>query len=482
MIGYNEKMHLILDLIESKLQKILKNSNDVNSNQISKILGVYCSEGKEFENNSINITGGLQFEGIIADFFELLISDLGQSFVTDGRLVDFLPIAPPKNKKRKFYQHLIDDVRMLLLKDAVITLNAIPLNYVKFKTIKNEFYLDDYSEFEELIKKTATSLSSNKIILNEFITKQNGKDKSDNKTLREILKKAQYRMPRILFPWLTFALINSKHTISIDSTAQVKLVIEKNLCINISSLKKSPDNKVKVISKILEIQNHFASFIKTLETPKDPNNVNFVNSSLSLFVYNEITNHLDLDILLHKYIASAAKIDDKSNLEDFLNKKIDNGNKIKFKKKPKTKFKLKRDRLKQVSYFLDDKLSSLGILNTIGLKNFLLSSLDNNQIYSNNRIWNILNDVITVISTYVEMIISEKNTNEDSPYSIYYQIYKDMKNFEPYTELISSLSKSTEKFYPTTPSENDDLYYAYHLLCQHIQRYKFDDHYQYKSY
>lgn len=289
-------------------------------------------------------------------------------------------------------------------------------------------------------------------------------------------------MPKILFPWFTLTLINSTRKIPINSTAQVKLVDEKNLCINISSLKNSPDS-AKVRDKILEIQRQFSSFIKTLVTSKDPNNVNFSNSSLSLFVYNEITNHVDLDILLNKYIDSASKIDDNSELEEFLNKEVDNGTKIKYKKKPKIKLKSKRERVKQISYFVDDKISSLGILNTIGLKLFLLSTLDKNQIYSiNSRIWNVLNDVVTVISIYTEMIISEQNTYGDFPYSAYYQIYNDIKDYEPYAELISSLKRSTDMLYPTDNLDNNDLYYAYHLLCQHIQRYKFNDHYQYKFY
>lgn len=188
MIGYTEKMNLLIDQIEYKLRKIYENASEVNSNQVSEILGVYCSKGEGFENNSINITHGLRFEGIIADFFDLLISDLGQSIVTSGRTVDYLPIAPEKNKKAKFYQYLIADVRMLLLKDAVLTLNDIPINFVKFKTIKKELYFDDYSEFAEHIKSTATSLSSNNYILNEYVKRQNGKDKSYNKTLDDILK------------------------------------------------------------------------------------------------------------------------------------------------------------------------------------------------------------------------------------------------------------------------------------------------------
>lgn len=132
-----------------------------------------------------------------------------------------------------------------------------------------------------------------------------------------------------------------------------------------------------------EAQNNLSFFSKYLKNfSKDQT----VNQSLTMYLFNEVTNLLDLHTLFKNFQS-------KSNYFNLQNSRKENPNQI------NAHFK---------------SLSKLSLITPLGLKWSLLDFLRYEEIYSDDKIWLTLDNLCTILNLYILCIIEEENLAEDN--------------------------------------------------------------------
>lgn len=178
-----------------------------------------------------------------------------------------------------------------------------------------------------------------------------------------------------------------------------------------------------------EAQNNLSFFSKYLKNfSKDQT----VNQSLTMYLFNEVTNLLDLHTLFKNFQS-------KSNYFNLQNSRKENPNQI------NAHFK---------------SLSKLSLITPLGLKWSLLDFLRYEEIYSDDKIWLTLDNLCTILNLYILCIIEEENLAEDNnSFSVDHYLFDQLNQEEPYN--IEWVSKTLNIYKEGSALLDSAYFYAY---------------------
>lgn len=348
-------------------------------------------------------------------------------------------VIPPSQKEMAYFQeYLIADIKMLLLKDATLNLSrSYSDKGVKVSGYAGSLFFE-YSDF----KKEVCDLAENLKFTEE--------EKSGLKnTLNQYQEFIHLKAPKISFPWIAYSLCKTyKDLPEYNKRSDFNLVRGKNLALKYPG--RNQYNKSYKTEDILkEAQNKllfFSNYLKGFS--KDHN----VNKSLTMYLFNETTNLLDLHILFKNF-------QEKNSYFKIQNSSKENLNQI-------------NDHFKS--------LSKLGLIAPLGLKSRLVDFLRYEEIYSDEDIWSTLDNLCTIIVFYLLCIFEEEKIVEgNNSLSIDHYLYDQLKHEEPYD--IKPFSKSLSIY----KENNSVLDSAYFYVYKNLYETKFKNgknKYQYENY
>ena len=178
-----------------------------------------------------------------------------------------------------------------------------------------------------------------------------------------------------------------------------------------------------------EAQNNLSFFSKYLKNfSKDQT----VNQSLTMYLFNEVTNLLDLHTLFKNFQS-------KSSYFNLQNSRKENPNQI------NAHFK---------------SLSKLSLITPLGLKWSLLDFLRYEEIYSDDKVWLTLDNLCTILNLYILCIIEEENLAEDNnSFSVDHYLFDQLNQEEPYN--IEWVSKTLNIYKEGSALLDSAYFYAY---------------------
>ncbi|UYZ22037.1 hypothetical protein [Mesobacillus jeotgali] len=396
MKNFNDQLQEIIDRLNPAFQHLQENEKTCTSDLISNLLGINCKR----TNSVQDIINSIYFEGVTFDFFNLILSKLSISpileketsigytpyrFFNNKSEINYVPINPSKRKMAKFRKYLIEDLRMLLLKDAVLNLVA---NYSKkiYGDHEERLFLD-YANFQERVLKLAYRLDFDENKLRGIKT-----------TIKQYSEFIHFKAPKVSFPLMAYALCKSYDDLPIhNKRSKFYLVRGKNMAL------KTPGRNIYEAETVLDgAQKTFKGFSKYLNdycSSYYP-----TNESLSIFLFNEVTKLLDLHMLFVDFHTRA------------IGQKYDDS---------------KEAKLQLDGHF--ESFSKLSLIKPLGLKCYLINTLIEKNIYSDTTLWLALNNLCTIMTIYICCVIEEnKLVEEHDAISMDHYLYKHLHEEEPY--------------------------------------------------
>ncbi|HDR7223713.1 TPA: hypothetical protein QCX01_002918 [Bacillus toyonensis] len=403
MKNYNDQLQDIYDKLIPAFEHLKENRDTCTSDLISNLIGIDCSQ----KNSIPDILNSICFKGVIFDFFNLILSRMNISpiinkemetsfvytpyrFLNEEGKINYVPTPPSSNEFDTFQEHLISDLKILLLKDAVLNLSSNHPEYIYEERKKELFF--EFPEFKTKICDLAKSLNFKD---NELAGLQT--------TIEQFSDFIHFRALKISFPWIAYSLCKTYTDLPINNKkSEFYLVREKNLALKSlgRNLYQQSYQTDLVLAKAQEDFSFFSEYLKHYCNRHYPT----TNESLSIYLFNEITNLLDLHILFTDFSSRA------------INSNYDDSNTAKL----------------QINKHFES-LSKLCLINPLGVKCYLLNILENEEIYSDENLWLTLNKLCSIITVYIYSIIEENNLVEKhNSLSIDHFLYDQLYEEEPY--------------------------------------------------
>ena len=435
MKNYNEQLQEVLDRIDHAYQYLKENSGTCTSDLITDLLGIKCNK----KNSVQDIIDSLYFEGVTFEFFKLILSRLNispilgketslnyrpYSFFDNKGKINHEPIYPSKRKMAKFRKHLIADLRMLLLKDAVLNLSA-GYSENTYGNHEEKIFLK-YSNFQERVLELAKMLELDKESY-----------KGLNSAIEQYSEFIHFKAPKISFPLMAYSLCKTYYDLPVNNKrSDFFLVKGKNLALK--SLGRNLYQESHEAETVLNASHKnfkcFSEYLNDYYNSYYPE----ANGSLSMFLFNDVTKLLDLHMLL---------IDFQSR---DIGSKYDNS---------------KEAKLRINKHF--DSLSKLCLIRPLGLKFYLIDTLEDKIFYSDDNLWLTLNNLCTIITVYICCIIEEKKlVEENDALSLDHYLYNNLHDEEPYK--IEWITSTLGIYDDNRPEIKAAHFYAYKNLYNTI--------------
>jgi hypothetical protein len=438
MDTYNKQIEELLKEITQAVNTFIENKNNCTSEFISNLFGINCTTKSSVQE----ILGSMTFNGLISEFFNLILSKLEKIPILtkdDGFLIPYsftdingnlnlAPIYPSENEMVMFQEILVCDLIMMLLKDATLNLGKMlsenSIDGEKWPFRDDIFF--QYSDFKKGVCELAALLDFKEPEL-----------KGLEATIEQYKDFIHLKAPKISFPWIAFCLCKTYMYLPVNfKKSEFYLVKEKLL--SLKSIGRNQYHNTHDNEEILsEAQKIFIFFIEYL-TNNNSRAYPFSNKSFSLYLFNEITNLFDLHTLFTNFCPELINSSDSKKIKlDIINNQF-------------------------VS------LSNMSIIKPFGVKRYLIDNIDHEYIYSNKDLWKIMNYLFEIMRTYVYCIIEEGHLVESINFlSLDHYLYDQLHEAEPYT------LKGIDKVKKAYQSISEDDKAAYFFAYKNIYKSKF---------
>lgn len=338
------------------------------------------------------------------------------------------------------------DIVMSTLKDST------------FKIIQFFENKDNLEKYNRLFTKIFYSVDSLNDLLNghignckhflkgkDKVTKKESKKESKKETEKEKLIKAintyddkiNKKIPKILFPWFAFGLLFTKR-ISIKST---NILNEQYLPLSLK-----PSKKLAEVEEYLLEQKRFSWFIDLIHNSEKGAREQW-NSSLCLFILNEITNLYDLHNITRYF--RFGKIEKMFDLE-FDGKRISENEKF--------------IDIPEIDDYLEyEKYGELVKIKSLGVKTYLFDNCYSQELFEDDELWDIYNQIFKICKQSLFDTISKDNSpNKDQlpeEYLPHFSIYDEFHSKEYFIEYLDQIKEDEEQFYTNINGKKETYLY-----------------------
>lgn len=330
-----------------------------------------------------------------------------------------------------FLHYYFSDVKMALLKDAMVNLtNYFEVHSGSAKIQKELFY--EAGEFKEKVIEyyiSETSLED----LDELIAK-----------IDDHVETIHLKVPKICFPWYVYALCYTyKKFPNYDSGKRFNIINGEFL-----ALKWTRSEYPKEREIMEQAQKNFKVFIQSLAGREDAESY---NRSLNLSLFNETTNLYDIYNLVNLFRDDSPYMKYQNLLLE--NKQVTIDNKL-YKKRNK----FKRQIFKGVGH--------IAAINTLGVKTLLIDDYYVEQLFSDERVWNVYNKIFDLTKRRLLQEVKENQMSEHSnvpeDIRLNYCVYSLLNKDEPYKGHLEDVTENELPIYvPSTDEIETHLYEAY---------------------
>ncbi len=358
---------------------------------------------REYDRDFSEMLKSLMFDKKLIRFFRML---LVKNTLAEGI------VLPTRSEMGEFLYFFFSDIKMYLLKDAMIRLS----NYF-VKNIDSKKYLE--LKYELFYK----SDEFKKEIIS-FVTKSKLADKAGIiNVVNEYEKIIHCKVPKICFPWYAYALCHTFADFpSRESKKNFYIVNGLHLSLNPIGRNKFPD-----MGEYLEgAHNKFSAFLNTIESKGESLYRPTYNRSLNLFLFNELTNLYDL-------INIVGVFRDRSYYMKYQVSRMEIGINTINKE-------MERDRNIWKKEILDG-VSHIAELGTLGVKNLLIDNYYKKELFTDKRTWITLKRIMMYCKKYLLEVLKEHHLSEfeNLPEEIQldYCIYSLLHKEEPYTSFLN---------------------------------------------
>lgn len=331
-------------------------------------------------------------------------------------LIDYLDELlgfPSKDYMEEFISCIVADLKMMLLKEAVISIN----NFYRLKrnwSFESGFGDSVYYTNEEFREKIGDFTKINGMVEDETIFWN-----TINKKEYDQLHK---RIPRITFPWFAFSLCQFYMDLNLDTQKNKLYVVYesthalKNLENNLLPTPKG-ENHINDAQRKLDL-------IKRVLADTDMD----VNKSLSIFLFNNATNLLDL----HTYVSKFTRL--YSERYSYQTVNMD-----------------EKDLLK----FIDSEIKDISMVSMVKgyyVRHFLIHNIKEKfNLKSERTIWSRFNEIIELLKGHLRSDLEKKykSSLDCEREEIYFikHLYDVLKDDEPYLDSIDRICRKKHRTY-----------------------------------
>lgn len=337
----------------------------------------------------------------------------------------------------KFLHYFLSDIKMSMLKDALINL----VDYFEsnesekeHSEIRNELFYD-FNSFAEQIKKfvSLTGLADPDAVIGALTEHE------------EII---HLKVPKLCFPWFAYALCHTyKYFPKPENRKKLYIVNGKHLSLNWT--RSDYSDGVVERDTIEKAQKNFRAFIKSLEGNNDT-----YNRSLNMYLFNETTNLYDIFNLVNLF--------PESPYMKYQNLRMENGIKT-------TENANKYERYLW-KWRIFEGVSHIAAINTLGVKTILIDDYFSEELFTDLRVWDVFNKIFSYTKSCLLDVFRENQLSEYKrivdDIRLDYAVFRELHKEEPFEDFLADAYEGGLPIY--IPSENeaethlyDAYYYAY---------------------
>lgn len=336
---------------------------------------------------------------------------------------------------KRDYNNFVDtffmDIKMALLKDAVVNLT----NYIEVHSVSTIIQNELFYEHGYFKKKVIEYISKMDLdVPDELID-----------VIDDHVETIHLKVPKICFPWYVYALCYTYKRIPKSyNEKRFNIIIGEFLTL------KWMRSKYPIEQADMErAQKNFKAFIKPLADNEDTRDY---NCSLNLSLFNETTNLYDIFNVVNLFSDDPCYMEyQRLRLE---NKQVSIDNDKHYRKRNKSN----RQKFKGVGH--------IAAINTLGIKTLLIDDYYVEQLFTDERVWNVYNKIFDHIKRMLLQEVKVKRVTEysDVPEEIRldYCVYVLLNKEDPYKEHLEGVMESGLPIYiPSTNQMDTHLYEAY---------------------